>query len=135
MVTTITCLYTIVMSMSSAIYTTSEQGAIEEIRRWQDRGRPRPMSLFVLGYGTGPSHFSPLSELPAMDYNPVYIATMLLYTIISVPTALVRNDPGLMVLRLLQGFFSSPCLTPGVASVGAMDSPPQPSVRSSSLEV
>ncbi|KUI68222.1 Caffeine resistance protein 5 [Cytospora mali] len=118
-VTTIICLYTFVVYMSSAIYTTSEQGVMEEFGVGQTKAA-LGLSLFVLGYGTGPLIFSPLSELPAIGRNPVYIVTMFLYTIVSIPTALVQNYPGLMVLRFLQGFFGSPCLASGGASVGDM---------------
>lgn len=64
--------------------------------------------------------FSPLSELPAIGRNPIYIITMFLFVIVSIPAALVQNYPGLMVLRFLQGFFGSPCLASGGASVGDM---------------
>ncbi|CAN8102855.1 unnamed protein product [Discula destructiva] len=118
-VTTIICLYTFVVYMSSAIYTTSEPGVREEFGVSKVQGA-LGLALFVLGYGTGPLIFSPLSELPSVGRNPVYIVTMFLYTIISIPTALVGNYPGLMVLRFLQGFFGSPCLASGGASVGDM---------------
>ena len=71
-------------------------------------------------YGTGPLLFSPLSELPVIGRNPVYIVTMFLFVIISIPTAVPHNYAGLMVLRFLQGFFGSPCLASGGASVGDM---------------
>lgn len=117
--TTIICLYTFTVYMSSAIYTTSEQGMMEEFGVDGTRAA-LGLSLFVLGYGTGPLIFSPLSELPIFGRNPIYIATMFLYVIVSIPTALVNNYPGLMVLRFLQGFFGSPCLASGGASVGDM---------------
>ncbi|KAJ4425159.1 hypothetical protein N0V82_000214 [Gnomoniopsis sp. IMI 355080] len=119
LVTTVICLYTFVVYMSSAIYTTSETGVMEEFGVSKTQAA-LGLSLFVLGYGTGPLIFSPLSELPSIGRNPVYIVTMFLYTIISIPTALVSNYPGLMVLRFLQGFFGSPCLASGGASVGDM---------------
>ncbi|KAF3767583.1 MFS general substrate transporter [Cryphonectria parasitica EP155] len=119
LVTTIICLYTFVVYMSSAIYTTSEEGVMEEFGVGKTKAA-LGLSLFVLGYGTGPLLFSPLSELPAVGRNPVYVVTMFLYTIVSIPTALVGNYPGLMVLRFLQGFFGSPCLASGGASVGDM---------------
>jgi DHA1 family multidrug resistance protein-like MFS transporter len=78
------------------------------------------LSLYVLGYGTGPLIFSPLSEIPVIGRNPVYIVTMFLFVIISIPTAFVGNFAGLMVLRFLQGFFGSPCLASGGASIGDM---------------
>lgn len=119
LVTTIICLYTFVVYMSSAIYTTSEAGVMEEFNVGKTEAA-LGLALFVLGYGTGPLIFSPLSELPAVGRNPIYVVTMFLYTIISIPTALVQNYPGLMVLRFLQGFFGSPCLASGGASVGDM---------------
>lgn len=119
LITAIICTYTWVVYMSSAIYTNSESGVMEEFGVDETKAA-LGMSLFVLGYGLGPLLFSPLSELPAVGRNPVYIATMFLYTIISIPTALVDNYPGLMVLRFLQGFFGSPCLASGGASVGDM---------------
>jgi DHA1 family multidrug resistance protein-like MFS transporter len=74
----------------------------------------------VLGYGVGPLLFSPLSEIPRIGRNPVYIVTMFLFVVISIPTAVVDNYAGLMVLRFLQGFFGSPCLASGGASIGDM---------------
>jgi len=53
--------------------------------------------------GFGPLLWSPLSEVPAIGRNPIYIATFAIFTILSVPTALVKNIGGLLVLRFLQG--------------------------------
>jgi DHA1 family multidrug resistance protein-like MFS transporter len=61
--------------------------------------------------------FSPLSEIPSIGRNPPYILTFGLFVILCVPTALVNNFPGLLVLRFLQGFFGSPCLATGGASL------------------
>jgi DHA1 family multidrug resistance protein-like MFS transporter len=72
------------------------------------------------GYGIGPLIFSPLSEIPVIGRNPVYIATMAIYVLISLPAPLIHNFAGLMVLRFLQGFFGSPCLASGGASLGDM---------------
>ncbi|KAI1134505.1 major facilitator superfamily transporter [Hypoxylon sp. FL0543] len=117
MVAVIICLYTFVVYTSSAIYTTSTEGVMEEFGVGATEAS-LGLALFVLGYGLGPLLFSPLSELPSIGRNPVYIWTMFLFVIISIPTALVKNYPGLMVLRFLQGFFGSPCLANGAASLG-----------------
>lgn len=117
LITTIICLYTFVVYTTSAIYTASEQGIMQQFGVGEvvvTLG----LSLYVLGYGLGPLFFSPLSEIPLIGRNPVYIVTMFLFVIISIPTALVGNFPGLMVLRFLQGFFGSPCLASGGASIG-----------------
>ncbi|KAJ5925815.1 hypothetical protein N7454_007325 [Penicillium verhagenii] len=116
---TIICLYTFVVYTTSAIYTASEQGIMKEFGV-SEVVVTLGLSLYVLGYGTGPLIFSPLSEIPIIGRNPVYIVTMFLFVIISIPTALVGNFPGLMVLRFLQGFFGSPCLASGGASIGDM---------------
>ncbi|KAL6913279.1 hypothetical protein ACHAPO_003045 [Fusarium lateritium] len=113
----IICLYTFVVYTSSAIYTSSTEGVMRAFGVSQLKAT-LGLSLYVLGYGTGPLLFSPLSEIPRIGRNPVYIVTMFLFVIISIPTALVKNYPGLMVLRFLQGFFGSPCLASGGASLG-----------------
>ena len=41
-----------------------------------------------------------------------------LFVVLCVPTALVNDVPGFLVLRFLQGFFGSPCLATGGASLG-----------------
>ncbi|CAI7660653.1 unnamed protein product [Penicillium pancosmium] len=117
--TTLICLYTFVVYTTSAIYTSSLQGVMEEFNVSSLVGT-LGLSLYVLGYGIGPLVFSPLSEIPIIGRNPVYIVTMFLFVIISIPTAFVGNFPGLLVLRFLQGFFGSPCLASGGASIGDM---------------
>lgn len=52
--------------------------------------------------------------------NPVYVSTMAVFVIVSLPAPLIHNYAGLMVLRFLQGFFGSPCLASGGASLGDM---------------
>lgn len=76
------------------------------------------LSLYVLAYGVGPLIFAPLSEIAAVGRNPVYMITFGIFVILAVPTALVRNFGGLLLLRFLQGFFGSPCLANGGATMG-----------------
>lgn len=115
----IICLYTFVVYTTSAIYTASTEGVIEELNVSLLKAT-LGLSIYVLGYGTGPLIFSPLSEIPSIGRNPVYMVTMFLFVILSIPTAFVQNYAGLMVLRFLQGFFGSPCLASGGASLGDM---------------
>ncbi|KAK7956022.1 cycloheximide resistance [Apiospora aurea] len=119
LVALIICIYTFVVYTSSAIYTTSDEGVMEAFGV-NVTVASLGLALFVLGYGTGPLLFSPLSELPSIGRNPVYTWTMFLFVIISIPTALVQNVAGLLVLRFLQGFFGSSCLANGAASFGDM---------------
>ncbi|GJD00743.1 major facilitator superfamily transporter [Colletotrichum higginsianum] len=119
LITTVICVYTFVVYMSSAIYMPSIEGVVHEFGVGMTEAS-LGLALFVLGYGVGPLLFSPLSEIPRIGRNPVYIVTMLLFVIVSIPTPLAGNFPGLMVLRFLQGLFGSPCLASGAASLGDM---------------
>ncbi|KFY78009.1 hypothetical protein V499_02721 [Pseudogymnoascus sp. VKM F-103] len=113
------CLYTFVVYSGSAIYTSSIPQVIEKFHITAVEAS-LPLALYVLAYGIGPLIFSPLSEIPRIGRSPVYIISMILFTIISLPTALVNNFAGLLVLRFLQGFFGSPCLATGAATMSDM---------------
>ena len=113
------CLYTFAMYMGSSIYSPSENGVVEALGV-SPTVASLGLALYVLGYGTGPLLFSPLSEIPIVGRNPPYIITFAIFVILCVPTALVNNIGGLLALRFLQGFFSSPALATGGASFGDM---------------
>lgn len=116
-VTGIIFIYTVVVYMSSAIYTSSE-GGIEKAFGVNSIDASLGLSMYVLGYGVGPLILSPLSEIAVIGRSPVYVVTMALFVILSIPTAFVRNYAGLMVLRVIQGFLGSPCLGSGPATLG-----------------
>lgn len=78
------------------------------------------LAIYVVGYGIGPLLFAPMSEIASIGRNWVYVPTFTLFVILSIPTAVVNNYAGLLVLRFLTGFFGSPCLANGGASVGDM---------------
>ncbi|KAI7190836.1 MFS general substrate transporter [Hortaea werneckii] len=110
------CLYTLAVYMGSAIYTPAIGGVMAEFNVGPETAL-LGLSLYVLAYGIGPLIFSPLSEIPRVGRNPPYMVTMGIFVILLVPSALVENFAGLMVLRFLQGFFGSPCLATGGASL------------------
>ncbi|KAF2022039.1 major facilitator superfamily transporter [Aaosphaeria arxii CBS 175.79] len=116
---TIICLYTFVVYASSSIYISSVELVMQRFGVGYFKAE-LGLALYVLGYGIGPLIFSPLSEVPAFGRNAPYITTFALFTILSLPTALVDNLGGLLVLRFLLGFFGSPCLASGGASMGDM---------------
>ncbi|CAN9430734.1 unnamed protein product [Alternaria alternata] len=80
------------------------------------RGK-KAWTAFSICYGIGPLLFAPLSEVPQLGRNIPYITTFALFTILTLPAALVDNLGGLLVLRFLLGFFGSPCLANGGASM------------------
>ncbi|KAL9107519.1 MAG: hypothetical protein Q9227_007621 [Pyrenula ochraceoflavens] len=110
-------LYTFAVYCASSIYTPSEQGVMEKFNVGQSKAS-LGLSMYVLGYGVGPLLFSPLSEIPRVGRLWPYIASFGLFVILAVPTALVDNYAGLLVLRFLTGFMGSPCLATGGASMG-----------------
>lgn len=68
---------------------------------------------------------APLSEIPSIGRNRVYISTLTLFVIFQVPTALATNFAMLLVFRLITGFLGSPALATGGASIGDMYRPQQ----------
>src|SRR5215469_8012916 len=104
---------------ASSMYVPGEQGVME---RFHVGPTPAALGLaiFVVGYGVGHIVFAPPSEIPAVERNWVYIPTYFLFVMLSIPTAVVDNYAGLLVLRFLTSFFGSPCLANGGASVGDM---------------
>jgi DHA1 family multidrug resistance protein-like MFS transporter len=110
-------LYTLVVYMGSSIYSPSTT-QVQERFGVSQTAASLGLALYVLGYGVGPLIFAPLSEIPSIGRNPPYIITFGLFVILSIPTAVVDNFGGLLALRFLQGFFGSPCLATGGASIG-----------------
>jgi multidrug resistance protein len=64
--------------------------------------------------------WSPMSEVPQVGRNPVYIGTLLVFVLFQIPTALATNFGMLLAFRFLTGFFGSPVLATGGASIGDM---------------
>lgn len=110
-------LYTLAVYMGSAIYTPSIPYVVEQMGV-SETVASLGLSMYVLGYGIGPLIFSPLSEIPIIGRNPPYMVTLGIFLVLSIPTAVVNSFPALVVLRFLQGFFGSPCLATGGASIG-----------------
>lgn len=109
-------IYTMAVYMGSAIYSPSIPGVMQKFGV-SIGSASLGLSMYVLAYGIGPLLFSPLSEIPIVGRNPPYIISYAIFVILLVPTALVDNFAGLIVLRFLQGFFGSPCLATGGASL------------------
>jgi DHA1 family multidrug resistance protein-like MFS transporter len=114
--TFIIAFYTFAVYVGSSIYTSS-QPAVEEIFGVSHVEGSLGLALYVLGYGIGCLLFSPLSEVPAIGRNPPYAMSGFFFVVLCIPTALVNNFAGLMVLRFLLGFMASPCLATAGASL------------------
>lgn len=116
LMTTLIGLYTFAVYVGSSIYTPSQE-AVQELFHVSHVEGSLGLALYVLGYGLGCLLFSPISEIPAIGRNPPYAISGFLFVILCIPTALVNNFAGLMVLRFLLGFMASPCLATAGASL------------------
>ena len=116
LITSLIGLYTFAVYVGSSIYTPS-QTAVQEVFHKSHVEGSLGLALYVLGYGIGCLLFSPISEIPAVGRNPPYAISGFLFVILCIPTALVNNYPGLMILRFLLGFMASPCLATAGASL------------------
>jgi MFS family permease len=59
-------------------------------------------------------------RIPSLGRTPIYVITLAIFVALQVPTALVENFAGLLVLRFLAGFFGSPILATGAATIQDM---------------
>ncbi|KAK4495584.1 hypothetical protein PRZ48_012852 [Zasmidium cellare] len=136
-------LYTFVAYTGVSIYVASVEGVMEKFHV-NETVASLGLSLYILGCGIGlstsifshiqketdcadscswfpgPLLFSPLSEIPLLGRSYIYTSTFTLFTLLCIPTALVSNLPGFLILRFLLGFFASPPLATGGASLADM---------------
>ncbi|CDR88988.1 related to FLR1-Putative H+ antiporter involved in multidrug resistance [Sporisorium scitamineum] len=103
----------------SAIYTPSIPGVMEDFHVGLTKAT-LGLSLFVLGYAVGPMFLSPLSEVPAIGRNWTYIPSMIVFVIFNIVASLAPNYSTLMAMRFWTGFFGSPALATGGASIADM---------------
>ncbi|KAL6233600.1 hypothetical protein BDW75DRAFT_241829 [Aspergillus navahoensis] len=108
--------YSFVVYMSAPIYAPSENSFVAEFNVSKAKAS-LGLALYVLGYGAGPMFFSPLSEVPHIGRSLPYVISFVFYCVLSIPTALAPSTMGFYFLRFLQGFFGSPCLATGGASI------------------
>lgn len=61
--------------------------------------------------------WSPLSEIPTIGRNSIYFYTILAFVLLQLPTGFAVDMPMFLVFRLVTGFFGSPCLATGGATL------------------
>lgn len=116
------CFLTVAIYIGSAIYSAGEQ-FIEEEFGVSAVAATLGLTLFVAGYGLGPMIWSPLSEIPQIGRNPIYMTTLFIFVMFQIPTALAQNFGMLLAFRFLTGFFGSPVLATGGASLADIYAP------------
>ncbi|MCJ1396384.1 hypothetical protein MMC18_009274 [Xylographa bjoerkii] len=116
------CLLTFSVYIGSAIYTAGIEGVVAYFDVSQVKAT-LGLTLFVAGYGLGPMLWAPMSEIPQIGRNPVYIGTLFVFVVLQIPVALATNFAMLLCFRFLTGFIGSPVLATGGASIGDMYAP------------
>lgn len=115
-ITLVVCGYTWATYIAGALFAPCEPG-VEQHFGVSPEASELGLSLYVLAYGVGPMVFGPLTEIPAVGRNPVYFFSFIIFFALSFPTAVVNDFGGLLALRFFQGFFSSPAIGIGGASI------------------
>lgn len=113
------CLLTTSIYIGSSIYTAGNE-TVEKTFGVSEVAATLGLTCFVAGYGLGPMLWAPMSEIPFIGRNPVYLSTLFVFVMFQIPTALASNFGMLLAFRFLTGFFGSPVLATGGASISDM---------------
>ncbi|KAI9039817.1 MFS transporter [Aspergillus affinis] len=108
---------TFAIYIGSAIYTPGIPGVSEQFHV-STVASTLGLTLFVFGYGLGPMLWSPLGELPVVGRTPVYISTLTVFVFFNFGVIYAKNFGMFLAFRFLTGFFGSPVLATGAASMG-----------------
>ncbi|KAH7080483.1 major facilitator superfamily domain-containing protein [Paraphoma chrysanthemicola] len=116
------CFLTFSVYIGSAIYT---PGLLDVVEVFGVAQVPATLglTLYVAGYGLGPIIWSPMSEVPQIGRLWVYIGTLLVFVMFQLPTIYSKNFGMLLAFRFLTGFFGSPALATGGATIADMYRP------------
>jgi MFS family permease len=76
------------------------------------------VSVFLLGFGSGPLVLAPLSE--TFGRKPIYIVGFTIFTLTQIPCALSKSISMLIGFRFLQGFFGSASIANGGGTISDM---------------
>ncbi|CAG8977637.1 hypothetical protein HYALB_00006587 [Hymenoscyphus albidus] len=111
------CFLTTSVYIGSSIYSAGTVGVMEQFGVSQVAAM-LGLCLFVAGYGLGPMVWAPASEIPQIGRNPVYIGTLVVFVFFQFGVIYAKNFGMLLAFRFLTGFFGSPVLATGGASLG-----------------
>ncbi|OSS45888.1 hypothetical protein B5807_09639 [Epicoccum nigrum] len=116
------CFLTFSVYIGSAIYTPGLMSVMADFGVAQVPAT-LGLTLYVAGYGLGPIIWSPLSEIPQIGRLWVYIGTLFIFCCFQLPTVYSVNFGMLLAFRFLTGFFGSPALATGGATIADMYRP------------
>ena len=113
------CFYTWTVYCTGPIYAAAAPGIVVYFKV-SPVAASLGLALYVLAYGIGDLLFSPLTEVPTIGRNPVYFLTFIVFWVLTFPAAVVNTFGGLLAIRFWLGFFGSPALANGGATIGDM---------------
>ncbi|KAJ4350693.1 GTPase-activating protein [Ascochyta clinopodiicola] len=116
------CFLTFSVYIGSAIYTPGLMGVMADFGVAQVPAT-LGLTLYVAGYGLGPIIWSPMSEIPQIGRLWVYMGTLFIFCCFQLPTIYSVNFGMLLAFRFLTGFFGSPALATGGATIADMYRP------------
>jgi len=116
------CFLTFSVYIGSAIYTPGLMSVMADFGVAQVPAT-LGLTLYVAGYGLGPIIWSPMSEIPQIGRLWVYIGTLFIFCCFQLPTVYSVNFGMLLAFRFLTGFFGSPALATGGATIADMYRP------------
>ncbi|KAK4944032.1 hypothetical protein LTR10_016553 [Elasticomyces elasticus] len=116
------CVLNFAFYIASSIYVPGEPSIMAEFGV-SETVATLGLSLFTLGYGTGPMFLSPLSEMPTIGRSGIYFWTFLFFVLLQLPTGYAVNMPMFLVFRYITGFLGSPALATGGATIADMYDP------------
>jgi DHA1 family multidrug resistance protein-like MFS transporter len=123
-VTFLICLLTTGVYIGSAIFTAGIEDFMVQFGVAQVPAT-LGLCLFVAGYGLGPMLWSPMSEIPQIGRNPIYIGTLFVFVFLQFAVIYATNFGMFLAFRFLTGFFGSPVLATGGATLSDMYAPKQ----------
>jgi DHA1 family multidrug resistance protein-like MFS transporter len=108
--------------IGSAIYSAGTVG-VEERFGVSEVAATLGLTVFVAGYGLGPMIWAPMSEIPIFGRNPIYIGTLVVFVFFQFAVIYAKNFGMLLAFRFLTGFFGSPVLATGGATMADIYKP------------
>jgi MFS transporter, DHA1 family, multidrug resistance protein len=118
LVVAIIAVYTWVVYCTGPVYAASEFGGLAEHFGISPVFASLGLSMYTLAYGLGDLLFSPITEIPVVGRNSVYYLTFIVFFALSFGPPVVDSYGGLLAFRFFLGFFGSPALANGGATIG-----------------
>ncbi|OTA54747.1 MFS general substrate transporter [Hypoxylon sp. EC38] len=110
------CILNLSVYIASSIYTPGEASIMEEFAV-SETVATLGLSLFTLGYGTGPMLWSPMSEMPKLGRSGIFFWTLLGFILLQLVVGFAPNMAVFLVFRYLTGFLGGPCLSTGGGTI------------------